>query len=307
MPSELAVSPAPLAARGRVDLSPEPDAPPQRTRGWRAAATLAERELVRFFRQRNRVIGALGQPIIFWILFGSGLRSSFRPGGGGTATGAGVGASAALSYEEYFFPGVVVMIVLFTAIFATISIIEDRQKGFLQEVLIAPVPRGMVVLGKVLGGTILALIQAWLFLALAPFAGISLTIVSFVAASLILLVLGFALTSLGVSLAWKMDSTQGFHAMMTVFLMPLWLLSGAFFPADGAPTWLAWVIAANPLTYGVAALRRVLYLARPDALAGLALPGLPMSLLVTALFAAVAFAAAMRIAADNPGRRNSAT
>lgn len=296
MPSKLAVPPAPLAARGRPTSSAGPDAPPQRPRGWHAAATLAERELVRFFRQRNRVIGALGQPIIFWILFGSGLRSSFRPGG--------AGAGSALSYEEYFFPGVVVMIVLFTAIFATISIIEDRQKGFWQEILIAPVPRGMVVLGKVLGGTILALIQAWLFLVIAPFAGISLSAASFAAASLILLVLGFALTSLGVSLAWKMDSTQGFHAIMSVFLMPLWLLSGAFFPADGAPPWLAWIIALNPLTYGVAALRRVIYLARPDALAGLALPGLPVSLVVTALFAAAAFAAAIRIAADNPGRRN---
>lgn len=216
--------------------------------GLGAAWALAERELVRFFRQRNRLIGALGQPILFWVFFGAGLGASFRP----------IGGPEGQTYAQYFFPGVVVLIVLFTAIFATISIIEDRREGFLQEVLIAPAPRWIMVLGKVLGGTLLALIQAWLFLLLAPAAGIELTAAGFLLATLVLFVLGVGLVSLGVTMAWRTDSTQGFHAFMSIFLMPMWLLSGAFFPAEGSPPWLAWTIRLNPLTYGVAALRNVL-------------------------------------------------
>src|SRR5580704_3984795 len=112
-----------------------------------AVYSLALRELVRFFRQRTRIIGALGQPIIFWVLFGAGLQSSFQ-------------GPAGISYQEYFFPGVAVMIVMFTAIYSTISIIEDRREGFLQGVLVAPIPRVSLVLGKVCGGMVLAVMQA---------------------------------------------------------------------------------------------------------------------------------------------------
>src|SRR5215210_1966501 len=114
---------------------------------WPVVGTLCQRELVRFFRQKNRVFGALGQPIIFWLLFSEGLRSN------------------QLGYA-HFFPGTLVMILLFTAIFATISIIEDRNEGFLQSVLVAPTPRWAMVLGKVVGGAAIAMIQALLFLAL---------------------------------------------------------------------------------------------------------------------------------------------
>src|SRR6266566_1882781 len=127
---------------------------------WPVVGTLCERELVRFFRQKNRVFGALGQPIIFWLLFGAGLRSNN------------------LGYA-HFFPGTLVMILLFTAIFATISIIEDRREGFLQGVLVAPIPRQTIVLGKVLGGTILAAGQGLIFLLAAPLVGFHLTVASF--------------------------------------------------------------------------------------------------------------------------------
>src|SRR5579872_4054789 len=129
---------------------------------WLAIWALASRELVRFFRQRTRVIGALGQPILFWVLFGAGLHSSFSPPDW---------APRSMTYQEYFFPGVAVMIVLFTAIFSTISIIEDRREGFLQGVLVAPIGRLAIVLGKLCGGTALAVLQAGLFLALAPLVG----------------------------------------------------------------------------------------------------------------------------------------
>jgi len=253
-----------------------------------AVLTLCRRELVRFVRQRNRVFGALGQPIIFWLLFGAGLRGSFQP----------PAWAGSMTYGEYFFPGIVVMIELFTAIFATISIIEDRREGFLQGVLVAPIPRWSIVLGKVLGGTVLAAGQALIFVALAPTVGISLGVVKIVLLVALLLLVGFGLTSLGFAIAWRMDSTQGFHAIMNVFLMPMWLLSGAFFPAQGVPGWLGWIIALNPVTYAMAALRRILYLDLPQAIptGAAGLPRLSFSLGVTIAFSGVMFALAAAVA-----------
>ena len=228
---------------------------------WSATLALAGRELTRFFRQRTRVIGAIGQPVIFWVLFGAGLRGSFSP------PEWAAGLEQPLSYQEYFFPGIAVLIVMFTSIFSSITIIEDRQEGFLQGVLAAPVPRSVIVLGKILGGTTLAVIQAGLFLLIGPllsYVGLSpglqldFTFVSAVTSALFLLLIAIELTALGFLIAWPMSSTQGFHAVMSVFLMPMWLLSGAFFPGDGSG-WLSWVIRLNPLTYGVAGLRRLLY------------------------------------------------
>jgi len=217
---------------------------------WPVVGTLCQRELVRFLRQKNRVFGALGQPIIFWLLFGAGLG------------GAKVGTDA-LGYA-HFFPGTLVMILLFTAIFATISIIEDRREGFLQGVLVAPIPRWTMVLGKVLGGTAIAMLQGIMFLLLGWIAGklgwfevMSPTVAGLIAALLLMFVVSVALTGLGFLIAWRMDSTQGFHAIMSVFLLPMWLLSGAFFPMD-VGGWLGWIIRINPLTYGVAGLRHYL-------------------------------------------------
>ena len=235
--------------------------------------SLALRELVRFFRQRTRIVGALGQPFIFWILFGAGLQGSFR-------------GPAGISYQEYFFPGVAIMIVMFTAIFSTISIIEDRREGFLQGVLVAPVSRFAIVLGKVCGGTLLAVLQAIVFLAIGPalaLIGLSPTIstgLTWFNLPIVIAYLGlvaFSLTALGYLIAWPMDSTHGFHAIMSVFLMPMWLLSGSFFPAPDTG-WLAWVIRLNPLTYGTAGLRR---LVTPNVNAVAGLPSLRLCLVVT--------------------------
>ena len=261
-----------------ADLRTEVAASSQSSFGL-AVYSLALRELVRFFRQRTRIIGALGQPIIFWVLFGAGLHGSFQ-------------GPAGLSYQEYFFPGVAVMIVMFTAIFSTISIIEDRREGFLQGVLVAPIPRAALVLGKVCGGTILAVSQAMAFLAIGPALasiGLSppistgLTWFNLPAVIAFLALVAFALTALGYLIAWPMDSTHGFHAIMSVFLMPMWLLSGSFFPAPKSG-WLAVVIAVNPLTYGTAGLRRLI---TPNAEAVAALPSLTLSVAVTLLSAAV--------------------
>ena len=254
------------------------------TRTIAAIGALARREIVRFVRARSRVFGALVQPILLWAMFGAGLRASFRPPAGG----------GPIDYAEYLFPGTVVLILLFTAIFSTISLIEDRREGFLQGVLVAPIPRVALVLGKILGGTVLALLQGLLVLALGPLVGLRLSPVSLGLSVVILFVLAFALTAVSFCFAWRLESTQGFHAVMTVFLMPLWLLSGAFVPAEGAPTWLSILMAFDPLTYGVAAFRYALHAGGAPLVAGL--PSATLSVGVTLLFGAAALAAALTVA-----------
>jgi len=236
--------------------------------------------MIRFVRQRSRLTGALAQPIVFWLLLGGGLNASFQP----------AGTPAATSYVEYFFPGTIVMVLLFTAIFATISTVEDRREGFLQGVLVAPIARWEIVLGQCLGGTCLAVVQGTLFLAIAPFLGIYLSVFSLIATLALMTVIALALTSLGLVIAWRMDSTQGFHAIMNLLLLPMWVLSGALFPTAGAPAPLAWLMAINPLTYGLAALRGLLYVNDPT-LAG-DIPALLPSVLVTLVFAVAMFTAA---------------
>lgn len=212
-------------------------------------ASLASRELIRFYRQRGRIIGSLATPLLFWLFLGSGLGAAFpapvMPGGKG--------------YLEYFFPGIVVMTILFTSIFSTISLIEDRNEGFLQSVLVAPVSPIAMVGGKVAGGTLLSLFQGVLFLLLAPLAGFQVSLLGIGQALLAMAVISFGLTALGFYFAWKLDSVQGFHSIMNVLLFPMWLLSGAFFSVKTAPTVLKPVMYLNPLTYGLSALQDALY------------------------------------------------
>ena len=211
-----------------------------------ATGTLLEREMSRFFRQRNRVIGALATPLLFWFFLGSGLGRNFQAPPGTSSGG--------LNYLQFFLPGTMALVCLFTAIFSTISVIEDRQAGFLQAVLVSPAPRGSIVMGKMLGGTALAFLQAAIFIALLPVVKVPLTLAGVVGASVLLILLAFGLTGLGLVIAWTTDSVQGFHAMMNLLLMPLWFLSGAVFPVAGAPGWMKVLMLANPVTYAVAGL-----------------------------------------------------
>ena len=249
-----------------------------------AVATLWQREIVRFARQRSRVVGAFVQPIVFWLLLGGGLSGSFRPPGAPASTG----------YLEYFFPGTIALVLLFTAIFATIAVVEDRRSGFLQGVLVAPVSRRSIVLGQALGGTTLAVVQGLLFLALAPLAGVPLTLTRVVATTGTMAIVAFGLTTLGLVIAWRMESTQGFHAIMNLVLLPIWFLSGAFFPATNAPTVLRWVMRGDPLTYGLGALRSCLYLGRDVTFADV--PALGISLLVSVTFGLLGLTAATAVA-----------
>ena len=233
------------------------------------AFTLWWREIVRFYRQPTRVVGVLASPLVFWLVIGSGFGTSFNSGGPGQQ-----------HYLDYFYPGALIMIVLFTSIFTMMSVIEDRKEGFLLSVLVAPVPRSAIVLGKVLGGTTLSAVQGMIFLVFAPFAGVHLDFVQVLLIAVVVFLLSFALTALGFAIAWPMDSSQAFHGIVNLFLIPLWLVSGALFPLSGASGWIRVIMRVNPLTYGVAALRALMY---PSAETSFPLPSAVATLVLFSL------------------------
>jgi daunorubicin resistance ABC transporter membrane protein len=256
-----------------------------RSYGPSVVSALVGRDLRRFFRQPSRVVGSFAQPLILWLVLGAGFGGSFQPGAAGGAGG--------VSYLQYFYPGVVVLTMLFTAIFSTISVIEDRHHGFLQAVLAAPATRTALVLGKTLGGVAIAVLQAAVLIALAPLAGFSLAAIDWpmLLGALVLAAVGF--TALGFAMAWWIDSTQGYHAVMMVALIPLWMLSGAMFPPAAGGV-MSTLMAADPMTYVMSAARRGFH--------GAALPaGLvpggsgAVDLVVVAAFALVAVAAAVAL------------
>ncbi len=239
---------------------------------------LAKREWIRFFRQPFRVIAALGQPILFWILFGTGLHAAFR------------GGSNDENFMTYFLPGTAALILLFTAIFSTISIIEDRREGFLQGVLVAPPARWSIVLGKTLGGSAIAWAQAVFFLALAAAVGTLPLGWHLVPLMLFLLLAALAITGMGVCFAWPMDSTQGYHAAMNMVMLPMWLLSGAFFPVPSYDAALPigqkilyGLMVANPMSYIVAGIRSLVE--SPNSSVSFWIPSLTTCWIITLLFA----------------------
>ncbi len=251
----------------------------------RAVYALWHRELVRFLGDRSRLIGSLGQPLVFFLLFAGALRDSLRVGD--------------QSYGTFFFPGTLAMIAMFTAIFSTITVIEDRKEGFLQGVLVAPVPRFAIALGKVLGGATLGFLLSAIFL----IGGIAFGMVDsapqvILEALGVLLLLSFALTGCGFALAWVMDSTAGYHGIMMLVLMPALLLSGAFFPAAGAHEGVRAIMAANPMTYGVGLLRHAL----GNANAAMDLPAPSTCLFATLIFAGASFALAAAVTTRRTAR-----
>ncbi|MEA3201814.1 MAG: type transport system permease protein [Thermoplasmata archaeon] len=210
----------------------------------RTAGMVAKRELIRFWRNKTRMIGGLVQPLLFLFVFGYGLGSLIPANGG-------------LDYKMFIFPGSLAMSVVTTSIFGAISIVWDREFGFLREMLVAPVSRASILLGKTLGGATVATFQGIVMLLFAPLVGLKLTPILVVEALLLCFLIAFALTSFGVFIASRMKKMEGFQAVMQFLLFPMIFLSGAQFPLRNLPGWLTVVTRLDPLTYAVDPLRRI--------------------------------------------------
>ena len=214
-------------------------------RNLKAAYTIWYRDILRFGRDRVRIISALGQPMLYLFVFGTGLAPAMSAQTGG-----------ALDFRQFMFPGILAMAVLFTAIFSAVSIVWDREFGFLKEVMVAPVSRTAVALGKVAGGATVAMFQGIIVLLLAPIVGVKLGLDQIVALIGLMLLFASVMTAFGILIAARQKSMEGFQMMMQFLMMPMFFLSGAFFPLRGVPLWMNWLSRIDPVTYGVDSLRQ---------------------------------------------------
>jgi ABC-2 type transport system permease protein len=208
------------------------------------------RDVIRFWRDRVRLLMSLAQPVLYLAIFGVGLSSSL-----GRAGSIGGGLPASFSYIQFLYPGVLGMAVLFTAIFSAMSVVWDREFGFLREILVAPISRSAVAIGKALGGATQAAVQGVVMLVFAPFVGVHLTVVSVIEVIPLLFVLAFSLTCLGVAISARIKTMQGFQVVMNFLMMPMFFLSGALFPLSGLPGWMTALTRFDPVAYGIAPVR----------------------------------------------------
>lgn len=239
-----------------------------------AMLVLTRRELVRFVRQPSRIIATVVTTVLMWVLLASGFAGSFAGSEGG-------------SYAVFLVPGIATMVVVFSAVFSAMSLIEDRNEGFLQGVLISPSPLVAVIGSKALGGAVIASAQAGVLLVVGWAIGPTHDVVGLGLAMAALACVGIGVTGLGLGLAWKVNSSAGFHGVMNTILLPMWLLSGSVFPIDGASVWLRVLMGVNPLSWATAAMRDGLAGAPPSpavwggtlamALGGLAFAAVMMS------------------------------
>lgn len=202
--------------------------------------------MLRLRHDRLRLVGHFAQPILFLLVFGGGLSQTM----GALAPG--------LNFTRFLYPGVVGMTVLMTAFMSGVSVVWEREVGFLKEVLVAPVPRASLALGKILGGATVAMVQGSLMLALAPLVGVSLSIPTVAKLLPLMLLVAVSLGAMGVLLASRMYSMEGFQVLMGMLVMPMVFLSGVFFPVHNLPAWLDLLVRINPVTYGVDAIRQVM-------------------------------------------------
>lgn len=238
------------------------------------------REGKRFWRDTPRRVGAFVQPLVYLFLLGTGMQAAFKIFGAGAET----------KYVVFMFPGIVGMTVLFTSVFSAISILWDREFGFLKEVLVSPVPRTSVALGKIVGGATTAVLQGLIFMLLMfvpSFFGFSFeTLGKMLLLIPVVILLSLGMTAMGVAIAARMKSFEGFPIVMNFILLPLFLLSGAFFPLQGLPGWMNVLTKINPLTYGV------------DALRGIALAGVEVSSQSTSILARIPESVIAKIPAE---------
>jgi ABC-2 type transport system permease protein len=252
---------------------------------WRGTWVIAYRELLRFVNERSRLISSIIQPLIFLVIFGAGF---------GNVIG---NLSPNVNFVQFMYPGIIAMGVLTSSLFAGVSIVWDREFGFLREVLVAPLARTGIVFGKALGAAVVALVQVLIMLAIAPIAGVSLDVWLVIRLIPIVVILSVALSGFGILLASFMRSQQGFQLLIQVLIFPLIFLAGVFFPVDKAPDWLQVLSKLNPMTYGVDAIRQVFLGAPASAGLGVQIFGQTMTIAQEMLFVAglgaVLFAAAV--------------
>lgn len=208
--------------------------------------TLWLRDITRFLRDKPRIVSSAAQPLLWLFILGMGLSTAFVRGGDP-------------EYIKFIYPGIISMSVLFTSMFSAVSIIWDKEFGFLKEVLVAPIPRWAVAVGRALGGSSVAVLQGTIILLFAPIVGVSFSPGQLVAAFLTMFLIAFAMTSFGIFIASKMHTHEGFQVMTNFLLLPMFFLSGAMFPTNrGLPSWMEVLVRIDPLSYGVDALRQVL-------------------------------------------------
>jgi ABC-2 type transport system permease protein len=210
-----------------------------------ATWALTWRDLVRFARDRSQVLGAFARPLLWLIFMGKGLSASVRLAGG-------------VGYQHFVFAGAIAMAVLFGGMFQGVTIIWDREFGFLKEVLVAPISRVTIVLGKTLSGTVVTIVQGCLTLLFAPIVGLHLGLASFFALLGVIAILSLGISAMGVVLATRMQTFEGFGIISNFVIMPLYFLSGGVFPVERLPTWMAVLVRLNPVTYGVDLMRHAL-------------------------------------------------
>lgn len=204
------------------------------------------RELKKFVRERSRLVSSIARPMIWLFLVGAGMSRLVRPEGG-------------MTYSQFIFPGILGMTILFSSIFSSISIIWDKEFGFMKEILVAPVSRFSIVLGKAMSGMVVATIQAAVVLALFPLLGLRLGPVQIVQVLLLAMAISFCIASFGIVLATFYESYESFSVIMNFIVMPMFFLSGAMYPVKLLPGALKFAAKLNPLTYGVDAFKNVMF------------------------------------------------
>lgn len=207
------------------------------------------REIIRYWRVKARLISSLAMPILWLVIFGSGMKATLALGG----------AYQDFDFIKFLFPGVIGMSILFTSIFSVLSIVIDRQFGFLKEVLVAPVSRVSIALGKSLGGSTIATFQGTIMLLLAPFVNIKLSLGMILALVPTMFLVAFALTSIGLVIASRMKSTEAFQMVANFIMMPMFFLSGSMFPLTNLPGWMEFLSKINPASYAIDLIRQVTF------------------------------------------------
>jgi len=207
----------------------------------RKIGALWYREVLRFWREKSRIISSLILPLLWLLVFGSGMRGIQLPGVG--------------NYQMFMFPGILGMTLLFTSVWSGISVIWDREFGFLKEIMVAPVSRSSIVIGKALGSGTSAFIQGFIMLPLSYLVGVNLSPLAFLTLIPVMIIIAVGLVCVGLLIASLINSMEGFNFIMSLVIMPMFFVSGALFPLTAAPEWLKILSYFNPLTYGVDVLR----------------------------------------------------